>query len=60
MPRNLLTVALSACLPSSGGVGGDPLLALHRDFWAWRVQEEPINRDDIPRAERPSGSTRCS
>lgn len=34
---------------------GDALLQLHRDFWAFRVVEQPLNRDDIPRIERPFG-----
>jgi hypothetical protein len=33
----------------------DSLLVLHRDFWTWRVAQQPVNRDDIPRVERPAG-----
>lgn len=33
----------------------DSLLAVHRDFWTWRVSQQPMNRDDIPRVERPAG-----
>ena len=31
----------------------DPLNELARDFWAWRIINQPLTHDDIPRIERP-------
>jgi hypothetical protein len=45
----------SASTQATPSTTGDPLLQLHRDFWTFRVAEQPQNRDDIPRIERPSG-----
>jgi len=33
----------------------DQLDDLARDFWEWRVVEQPVSADDIPRIERPAG-----
>ena len=57
--RLAVSLLLAACLGPllDAPATGDSLLALHRDFWAWRVSQQPMNRDDIPRVERPAGWT---
>ncbi|MCU0648224.1 MAG: DUF885 domain-containing protein [Gemmatimonadaceae bacterium] len=65
MPRLLVTllVCLLACpleVPAqpSRPITVDtttPLQRLSARFWRWRVVQQPVNHDDIPRIDRPSG-----
>ena len=57
--RFAVLLLLAACLGPllDAQAQGDSLLAVHRDFWTWRVSQQPMNRDDIPRVERPAGWT---
>ena len=52
-----LGVAVSVCLMTilARPAYGDAVDDLARDFWTWRAAEQPVNTDDIPRLERPSG-----
>ncbi len=45
---------------TTGGNPSDPseyaqLQELAQDFWTWRVENQPVSYDDIPRIERPPG-----
>lgn len=51
----ILLLALCLGMALDTRAAADSLLALHRDFWTWRVAQQPMNRDDIPRVERPAG-----
>jgi hypothetical protein len=49
----VLALALSVSAPAAA----DDLLALSRDFWAWRAVTKPMDRDDVNRIARPHGWT---
>jgi len=49
-----LGVGVNLSLGAGASPSDDPLLALHRDFWAFRIAQQPMSRDDIPRVERPA------
>ncbi len=49
--RAAAVLALLAAAPAAA----DDLLALSRDFWAWRAVTKPMDRDDVSRIVRPHG-----
>ena len=53
----LLALAATSLLQAETRTSADDLSALSRDYWAWRAAEAPINRDDVPRLEKPRGWT---
>lgn len=55
-PTVILFLAAILCSPASRAQ--DSLDKLASDFWAWRVQSQPFNNDDVPRVERPLGQKR--
>lgn len=55
-PTVILFLAAILCSPASRAQ--DSLDKLASDFWAWRVQSQPFNNDDVPRVERPLGRKR--
>ena len=57
-PRLTLPVllAIAAVLLATARIASaDALDDLSREFWEWRVVQQPVTGDDIPRVERPAG-----
>jgi hypothetical protein len=56
--KRFVVLFFAAILCSPALWAQDSVEKLASDFWAWRVQYQPFNNDDIPRVERPHGQKR--
>ena len=56
--KRVVVLLIAAILCSPALRAQDSVEKLASDFWAWRVQYQPFNNDDVPRVERPHGQKR--
>jgi hypothetical protein len=56
--KRVVVLFIAAILCSPALWAQDSVEKLASDFWAWRVQYQPFNDDDIPRVERLHGQKR--